>query len=325
MSRGLIFLLLLAAPAVWSQTAGVATGVAAGSPADIVARCIESDATEIYGLENLETQCPGIEHALVELGYAPFLSERQLDELSIYSLSDLRRLADRYAERTAPGGIATDSLAPILESLDARQRAEQPLTLFQRFKRWLREIYGQRQDASDSWLMDWLEKIDVPETVTRVVVYVLIALVIILALAVLINELRAAGILRSRETKRKHSVIATDAMHAAKEWTLADLDAAPPAERPSALLRILVATLVKRGRLRAERSLTHRELVMRVSLDDAQRESFSHVSKLSERTVYGNAHVSTDEIDRVVQAGRELVSQLAASAATDAVARGAGR
>jgi hypothetical protein len=320
--RGLIFLLLLAAPAAWSQKAGVA----AGAPADVVARCTESDATEAYGLENLETPCPGIEHALVELGYSPFLSERQLDELSIYSLSDLQQLAGRYVERPAPGGIPTDSLAPILESLDAQRRAEQPLTLFARFKRWLRETFGPRQDPSDSWLSRWLEKIDVPETVTRVIVYVLIALVNILALAVLINELRAAGILRSTETRRKQSTSAGDAMHATKELTLADLDATSPIKRPSMLLRILVATLVKRGRLRAERSLTHRELVARVSLDDAaQRESFSHLSKLSERTVYGNARVSPDEIDRVVQAGRELMAQIAASAATDAVPRRAGK
>lgn len=294
--------------------------VAGGSPADIVARCIESDATETYGLENLETPCPGIEHALVEQGYSPFLSERQLDELSIYGLSDLRQLADRYVERPAPGGISTGSLAPILESLDAERRAGQPPTLFERFKRWLRETFGKRQDPSDSWLGRWLENIDVPETVTRVVVYGLIALVTILALAVLINELRVAGILGSKEIERKPSAVAGDAAQATKESTLADLDATPPAQRPSALLRILVATLVKRGRLRAERSLTHRELVTRVSLDDAQRESFGQVSKLSERTVYGNARVSPDEMDRVVQAGRELAAQIAASAAADAVA-----
>ena len=117
MPRGLIFLLLLAAPAVWSQT----VGGAAGSPADILARCVESDATQIYGLENLEAECPGIEHALVELGFAPFLSERQLGVLSIYSLSDLQQVAHRYAERPAPGGIATDSLAPVLAALDGQQ------------------------------------------------------------------------------------------------------------------------------------------------------------------------------------------------------------
>lgn len=310
MPRGLIFLLLLAAPAVWSQTTGV--------PADILARCIESDAEETYGLENLETQCPGIEHALVELGYSPFLSERQLDELSIYSLADLQQLADRYAERRAPGGIATASLAPILESLDTQRRAEQPLTLFERFKRWLRQTFQQEQGPSESWLSRWLENIDVPETVTRVIGYVLIALINILALAVLINELRAAGILRWSGTQRKPSA-AADAPQAAKELTLADLDATPPAERPSALLRILVATLVKRGRLRAERSLTHRELAARVALDDAaQRECFAHVSRLSERTVYGSARVPQDEIDRVVQAGRELVAQIAAAVAPDA-------
>lgn len=318
MPRGLIFLLLLAAPAVWSQTAG--------SPADVVARCVESAAARSYGLEELETQCSGIEQALIELGYAPFISERQLDELTIYGLGDLQRLVQRYTERPASAGdIPTDSLAPILESLDEQPRAEQPLTLFERFKRWLRETFQRRQDASDSWLSRWLDKIDVPETVTSVIVYVLIALVILLALAVLIIELRAAARGQSNGVRRKHAA-AGNAPQATKELTLADLDATPPAERPSALLRILVATLVKCGRLRAERSLTHRELLARVSLDDAaQRESFGEVSKLSERTVYGNVRVAPDEIDRVVQAGRALVSQIAASTAKDAAVQGAAK
>lgn len=319
MPRSLIFLLLLAAPAVWSQTAG--------SPTDILDRCIQSDATEAYGLSELETQCPGIEHALIELGYSPFLSEDQLDELSVYSLDDLKQLADRYAKRPeSEAGIPTDSLAPILESLDTPQRAEQPLTLFERFKRWLRETFQPRDDPAASWLNRWLENVDVPEAVTRISVYVLIALVNILVLVVIINELRAAGILRSKEAKRKQSAAEGAVVRAAKELTLADLDVMPPAERASALLRILVTTLVKRGRLRAERSLTHRELAARVVLDDdAQRESFSSLSKLSERTVYGNALVSPDELDRVVRAGRELVSQITDSTAPKAVAQGAAR
>jgi hypothetical protein len=317
--RGLILLLLLAAPAVWSQTAG--------SPAGVVAKCIESDATDTYGLQDLEAECPGIEHALVELGYSPFISERQLDELNISSLDDLQQLTDRYTEPSAaPGGIATGSLAPILESLETQRRADQPLTFMERFKRWLRDLFQRRQNPSQSWLDRWLEEVDVPETVTRAIVYSLVALVILLALAVLINELRAAGILGSKGMARKRDALAGDVPRVAPELTLADLDAAPAAERPSALLRILVATLVKRGRLRAERSLTHRELVARVALEDAaQRECFSHVSRLSERTVYGNARVPPDEIDRIVQAGRELAAQIAASALPRDASRSAGQ
>jgi hypothetical protein len=311
---GLIFLLLLAAPAVWSQTAG--------SPAELVSTCIDSGETDSYGLQELEEVCPGIEHALVELGYSPFISEDQLEQLSIASLVDLQRLADRYAERPA-AAISTDSLVPIIKSLDDARQAERPQTWFERVKKWLRNVFDRHEDESQSWLNRWVEGVQVPEAVTRAIVYCLVILVIGLAIGVLINELRAARVLGRAGAKAKRSDSKADATPTAAEPTLADLENVTPADRPSVLLRLLVATLVQRGRLRADRSLTHRELATRASFDeDAQRECFSRVTALSERTVYGDVRAPSEEIESVVQAGRALMSKIAASpvASTQVVA-----
>jgi hypothetical protein len=81
------------------------------------------------------------------------------------------------------------------------------------------------------------------------------------------------------------------------------------------LLHMLVATLVNIGRLRTERSLTHRELSSRASLEEqAQRECFQRVAALGERAVYGGGNVSAEEIESVVAAGRSLNTQLLAAA-----------
>jgi hypothetical protein len=81
-------------------------------------------------------------------------------------------------------------------------------------------------------------------------------------------------------------------------------------------LRMLVTTLVQSGRLRAERSLTHRELSARARFDDAQqRESFQRVAALAERTVYGSVAVPAEEIEPIVAAARELDAQLRGAAA----------
>jgi hypothetical protein len=94
-----------------------------------------------------------------------------------------------------------------------------------------------------------------------------------------------------------------------------DLDAAARSDRPSILLQMLVAALVKTGRLQAERSLTHRELATRARFDDSsQRESFRRVAQLAERIVYGGAEAPAD-LDEVVQAGRALHSQLSGATA----------
>jgi hypothetical protein len=74
---------------------------------------------------------------------------------------------------------------------------------------------------------------------------------------------------------------------------------------------MLVTTLVKSGRLSTQRSLTHRELCVRARFDDArQRESFQRVAALAERTVYGGSAVSTEEIEPIAAAARDLDAQL---------------
>lgn len=285
-------------------------------PAEIVAKCSESADSDAIGLQELEALCPGLEHALVELGYAPFISESQLDQLNVYSLVDLQRLAARYRE--PPAGefseIEIATLKPILQSLQqAAQRGERPLTLLERFKQWLRSVFDKPQSDSESWLSRWLENVEVSEAVSRAIVYGLVILVIVLALAVLVNELRAAGLLRRRPRAGKRGEIEADAAPDATTMTLADLDRVAPNDRPSVLLRMLVATLVKTGRLRAERSLTHRELGLRAGFDEtAQRECFQRVAALGERVIYGDGRVQDDEVETVVQAGRILNQQLAA-------------
>lgn len=139
--------------------------------------------------------------------------------------------------------------------------------------------------------------------------YGALILVLGLAAAVIVNEVRVA--LKGRRKRERMSGagaagIFSDA-HAARSL---DLDDAARNERPSILLQMLVAALVKTGRLQAERSLTHRELIGRAKFDDSsQRESFSRVARLAERIVYGGDDTPA-ELDEVVQAGRALHSQL---------------
>jgi len=284
------------------------------SAAEIVAKCSEGAATDIVGLRELDAACPGLEHALVQLGYAPFVSEAQLDALTVHGLVDLQQLADRYRQPpdVAANPIEVTTLGPILESLRQEQRAELPDTWFQRLKRWLRSVFDRPQQDSDSWLSRWLQERTIPEKVRDGIINGLILLVIALAVAVVFNEARAAGLLR-RGGRRSSRMPDRAAGPEPRRLSLADLDSAAPEERPSLLLRLLVATLVDAGRLRTEKSLTHRELSQRADFDAAdQRENFQRVAVLGERLLYGDARVAPDEIEAAVEAGRALNAQLAA-------------
>lgn len=300
--RSIVFVLwLLAAPAVFAQEDR--------SARQVLDECIESVEADVVGMVALEEQCPGLEQALVELGLDPFISEEQWDRIGAYGLITLRTVADRYSEPPPARTVQADSLDSILDELKQPARVEQPLTWFERFKRWLRNLMGQQESATDSWLSRWFEEHSLSETAQNILFYGALTVVLALAAAVIINEVRVA-----RKGRRKRDRTGASGASAVFDDALAvrslDLDAAARSERPSILLKMLIATLVKTGRLQAERSLTHRELIGCAKFDDSsQRESFRRVAQLAERVVYGGDEAPA-ELDEVVQAGRALHSQL---------------
>ncbi|MGH8188417.1 MAG: hypothetical protein ACREUC_17795, partial [Steroidobacteraceae bacterium] len=179
------FLLVLAGtPAVWAQTAGPGDG----SGADIIASCAETQ-IEDTGLTALETQCPGLTEALDESGYLPFISAEKRDELHRHDLVDLQDVVSRYAQPPTAGEIDPATLEPVLEAM-RKEEAARPLTWFERFKRWLRAMLARQQGDSESLLSRWLEQFTVPANVRNAILYTSIILIVVLAIGVIINELR---------------------------------------------------------------------------------------------------------------------------------------
>lgn len=306
--RSIVFsLLLLAAPAVFAQEDRSARRV--------LDQCIESVESDVVGMAALEEKCPGLEQALIDLGLDPFIADWQRDTLGLYGLATLQGIEQRYSEApAAPRDVQVDSLEAILDELKQPVQAEQPLTWFERFKRWLRNLLGQQQQSSDkdSWFSRWLRDYSVSETAVKIFTYGLLIVIVGIAVAVIVNEVRVA---RKGRRKRDRTSASGSLVGEALAARVLDLDSAARNERPSILLQMLVATLVKTGRLQAERSLTHRELAARAAFDDSsQRESFRRVAQLAERVVYGGDETPA-ELDEVVQAGRALHSQLSGAVA----------
>src|SRR5690606_1224992 len=153
------------------------------------------------------------------------------------------------------------------------------------------------------------ERLGQSRDLITVLTYVLLAVAVIGALAFIFNELRVAGVLSRRMQPASRGLAGTRGKDATT--APADLDAAALADQPAILLRLLVAHLPARGILTTERSLTHRELVARVALPDAEsRTRFARVSQLAERVLYGHGAMDDGQVRDVVNDGRRLLQQL---------------
>lgn len=280
-----------------------------GTAEDVLVTCAASVDEGVIGLTDLDAECAGLEPALVDAGFAPFLSETQSEALTSQSLSDLAQLRDYYARPISGTPVLqVNEIENIVRSLE-QAKAARSLTLKERLSRWLRQAFDRRQVAGDSWLTQWLRGKSVPQQVTDVLLGGLVLLVVVLVVIVLTNELRAAGVLK--RSTRKRLVRTASGDHAAVRLTFADIESAPLREQPSRLLQLVVSALVDGGRLSGAYSLTHRELTNRASFDTPdQHHRFEVLASGAQYARYSGDSLSVSEIDTLIVGGRELYAQI---------------
>ena len=299
---------VLVAAGAWLLCAGAAAQQTLGA-------CAAQAPAGTRGIVALEAACPGIEAALRESSLAANLPASWRESLDTRALRDLVALEQRYRQTPSPAPDPA-ALPAILEQL-ASEQIETDRTWWDAVKDWLRSWFAAQDPASGSWLDDFLERLAQSRHLIQVFTYVLLGIVVVAALAFIVNELRVAGVLARRSPPRPpgEAIHATQAPR--RTEAIDDLDAAPPADQPAILLRLLVAHLVARGILRAERSLTHHELVTRATLPDvASQERFTRVARLAERILYGHGAPDAALARAVIAEGRSLLLQLQAGGRT---------
>jgi hypothetical protein len=294
-------LMLLIGPAVLAQSEP--------SPRQVLDSCIDSLDHTIVGLENMDAACPGLRAAIGQLGIEPLLPDNQQVLLTHDGLINLRTLLERYERRIERDEIGVDSVHSVLEALREPTQAEHSPSWYERFKRWVHEAFSGKEDQADPWLQRWLDEHPVSDAVRLTLFYGVMALVILLAVLIVGNEIRAA---RSGRRKARAAGVAADLQAA---LALDSLAGVTRGERASALFRTLIGTLVTTGRLHGAQSLTHRELMSRARFDDStQSESFRRVARLAEQEVFSGKQTLGAELDAAVEAGRDLNARLGGAA-----------
>jgi hypothetical protein len=229
----------------------------------------------------LDKQCPGLDAALDALGLKPLLSAEERRRLDGTALRKLAALSSHYAGATPALGPKVVSLAAIADQVNGKKTETR--SWWDRFTAWVREWLARPEASGKSWFDEWLHRVSESTSLLSAILYICMAIVIAAALAVIIMEMRAAGLLRRR--KRIESLSQEDTGVSA--IAIAGLPGVGRGGVPQ-LLNLLVARLIQTRRLQFERTLTHRELVARSVLDTPeQRTTFARVSQAAESQVYG--------------------------------------
>ena len=282
-------------------------------PLDTVRDCATTASPTLYGLKDLGAVCPELKAALGTLGLDKMLYEGWQDRLNAHALHDVVDLSERYSGHPWPGPPDTSAVPGILQALKDEQ-APPVVSWWRSFKSWIKQWVEHSDSSIAKWLKHLFERVldttNVSPAFLQAFVYIVTVLTALAAIVVIVRELKAAGVggLFRRAAAR---ISARNSLEPAS----ADAQASADENTPAGLLRALVRRLVQTGRLRSERSLTHRELIARTSFDSAAQKSvFANVARTAETILYGSQPAAPESVETVTRQGRDLLLQLSGTA-----------
>jgi hypothetical protein len=282
----------------------VAQRAVPAADADAAARvalqaCIERLGSAPPGLSEVEQRCPDLPAALQAAGIRPLLID---SSRTLFNGTSLRQLPNLLHPARGPAPAPT-ALGPILRGLHPAPVASR--SWWRRLVDWLIAHLTPQQDSNSApaWLTGFLHLLPKMQWLWAVIIWGVCIALPIGVVAIVLLEVRAMG------RRSIDDPLAPGATAAAGrvDSRLALLRRAPLAQRPAPLFAMLITRLVAAGRLPADRSLTHREVVRRVRLDDPdQRRVIETLARLSERQLYSGSTATAAGLDEMLARGEDL-------------------
>lgn len=311
-------LVLLVAPVTMS--AATVSVAAAPNPAasplvlDAIDSCITRlNASVDIGYERIAARCPGLARRLEESGGSVWLPRdwRQPgNDLSAGGLRELRELLLASTAASRARGPSVAALPAALAFLTQQDAARDGW--WGRTKAWLHELFERRQDEEEDGLSGLIGQSGVSEAVLELISYFGLALVVVLAVVIICNELRAGGVigrLRRWFAKRATARPQTEA-RGPSTWD--DVQKVSLAQRPRLLLELVVARLTAENRLPSPRGLTVHELARAARLpDETDRERLAELGRMAQRVRFSNEAIASEAIAAAVEDGRTLLERIA--------------
>ncbi|HEY2808139.1 MAG TPA: hypothetical protein VGI91_05060 [Steroidobacteraceae bacterium] len=265
------------------------------------------------GYERIAARCPELAGALTHSAWAPWLPadwNQPRNQLSAQGLTELHTLLSRSLAPSVPvRAPRPQTAAAVIARISPAEDSGRGW--WGRFKAWLRKIMSGGE--SDSGLGAWLSHLDFPHAAVTVIAWLTLALVMAAALAILVNELRLAGIFKARRPTPRGGQPRHDVGQA--DEALDELERREPREQPALLLQLIAARLTEQGRLPPARALTARELLQGARLgEDSDRAALAELASASEQLRFSTRDFAATSLASAISAGRRMLVRLATPA-----------
>lgn len=255
--------------------------------------------------------CPAFLEALAASPWAATIPAGEAEYLEAGALEALLATSAAYTSPST-ADLSDARLAALVAELEPFVAEPEP-GLWERFTEWLAGLF-ESEDGERSWLAELIASISIPESWQRILLYGLLGLVVVLVLAILINELRLGGAFtrRAKQALRRVTILGNAADPAAVP-SFDDIGRAPAIGRKVELLFTLVVDRVRqRYRDLLAPGLTHREIARAAArLDAPTGSSLAAVAMAAERVTYADWSPDDASWREILENGENLVRRLA--------------
>lgn len=256
--------------------------------------------------------CPGLVETIETSEWADAMPPAWQETLTLRELDGLGWFDSLYRDKTAGGNTRLpDTLERIVEELGDLGPAPDSRSLWERFTDWLRDRTGDDKPEAPGWLSEWLSDVELPTRAIEITFWVLTAIIIVAAIAVVVIEVRAARGGASRRFDQRPGGSAGDKKSGRRPPGLHDLESAAPEDKPSVLLYLLLEKLEQRGIAERRPSITHREVRNVASrLGQAEGQTLSAISLSAEEIRFGSRVNDPAGLEKIVSSGIALLEFL---------------
>ncbi len=280
-----------------------------------IGSCIDRlDPQHDIGYDRIAARCPELMKQLEHGAWVPWLPrgwKESNNDLSAGGLRELRDLVNRESAASASHPAPQVGRVNVVLSGLANKGSG---GWWSRFKGWLRSILERRDQTTDeSWFAKMASQVGVPQSLRQIVAYVALAAVVLLAGVIILNEMRAAGLLPIRRFLERRAR-STRAVATSGPGPV-NFEGAPARDKPGLLLELILRKLNERGLLPPAAALTVREMIRIVRLAETDdRSRLSELALAAERVRYSGGEPQVAALDGTISRGRELLQRLEAGA-----------
>jgi len=257
-----------------------------------------SPAPDSFREIDLAADCPELLLSLTDSAWVDKTSLANHEHPSLAQLADLRYFLLGTFNQPQPGRTLDFSrLESILaETLDTDDH-DQGQNWWERLLSWLRQRHKDREDVDLSWLEEWLENFSFSKTTAGFITYSVVALLLMLAVGLVINEVRLAR--QGRPEFRPHRTARRGTTGTAPVAADTPPNAQQLPGKVPELLNLCIDYLIRNQRLPEARSSTNREFLRHLlHSGDSAASGFDQLLQQAESVLYGDRQIDTQTLQQ---------------------------